>query len=96
MPSQPTLRAAVLWSLILAMPSTSSAEPLPSDLPPDPFQWLEDVSGTEPLNWVRQRNAESMAALAESGAFRGLEARLLSILDSKERIPLIGRIAGCG
>jgi prolyl oligopeptidase len=92
MPSQLAFLAAVLWSLVLAMPATSSAEQLPSDLPPDPFLWLEDVGGTEPLTWVRQRNAESVAALAESGAFRGLEARLLSILDSKERIPLVGRI----
>ena len=92
MPSPPTLLAAVLWSLIFAMPATLSAEPLSSDLPPDPFLWLEDIGGTEPLNWVRQRNAESVATLAESGAFSGLEARLLSILDSKERIPLVSRI----
>jgi len=62
--------------------------------PADPHAWLEDVTGERSLAWVRPRNDESVAALAGTDRFRGLEARILSILDSKERIPLVTRIGG--
>jgi len=58
----------------------------------DPYRWLEDVAGTRALDWVRERNRESVAALAEGEGFRRLEARLLAILDSRERIPLVTKI----
>jgi prolyl oligopeptidase len=55
----------------------------------DPYLWLEDVTGDKALGWVRQRNAESTAELAKTEEFQALNARLLSILDSQERIPFI-------
>ncbi|NBW96166.1 MAG: S9 family peptidase, partial [Planctomycetia bacterium] len=58
----------------------------------DPFLWLEDVTGDRQLEWVRARNAESGRALAESKEFKGLETRLLAILDSKDRIPMVSKI----
>ncbi|MFM8435138.1 MAG: prolyl oligopeptidase family serine peptidase [Planctomycetia bacterium] len=58
----------------------------------DPHLWLEDVTGEKQLAWVRARNAESVQALAESDEFKRLEARLLAILDSKDRIPMVSRI----
>ena len=58
----------------------------------DPYLWLEDVTGEKPLEWVRERNGESVAALAESKGFAGLEQRLLAILDSKEKIPFVAKI----
>ena len=58
----------------------------------DPHLWLEDVAGEKPLAWARERNAESVKALAESEEFRSLESRILSILDSKERIPMVTKI----
>jgi prolyl oligopeptidase len=63
-----------------------------SDQAVDPHLWLEDVMGEKQLEWVRERNAESRKSLAEGEAFAALESRLLSILDSKERIPLVSRI----
>jgi prolyl oligopeptidase len=60
--------------------------------PADPHLWLEDVAGEKPLAWARERNAESVKALAESEEFRSLESRILSILDSKERIPMVTKI----
>jgi prolyl oligopeptidase len=63
-----------------------------SDSPPDPYLWLEDVTGDKQLQWVRERNAECVATLAENEAFTNLEARLLAILDSKERIPMVSKI----
>jgi prolyl oligopeptidase len=60
--------------------------------PEDPYRWLEDVTGERSLEWVKARNAESLAALAESDRYRTLEKRLLSILDSKDKIPLVTKI----
>jgi prolyl oligopeptidase len=77
-------------SLLLTMPpATFAAEPAE---PVDPHLWLEEVGGEKPLDWVRARNAESVAALAETDAFNRLEPRILSILDSKDRIPMVSKI----
>ena len=54
--------------------------------------WLEEVTGEKPLAWARARNAETTKALAETDAFRALEARLLSILDSDARIPYVQKL----
>src|SRR5207245_1759794 len=61
------------------------------DTPKDPYQWLEDVTGEKALAWVKARNAVSTAELAKSAEFAALEKRLLTILDSKERIPYISK-----
>jgi prolyl oligopeptidase len=60
--------------------------------PDDPHRWLEDVTGEKALAWVRERNAESEKALTGGDAFPALERRILSILDSKERIPFVSKI----
>jgi prolyl oligopeptidase len=58
----------------------------------DPHLWLEEVAGEKQLDWVRARNALTTEVLAGTDAFRKLEARLLAILDSKERIPMLSKI----
>jgi prolyl oligopeptidase len=60
--------------------------------PDDPYQWLEEVMGVKSLAWVKERNAESMAELTQSGQFRALDQRILEILDSDARIPAIQKI----
>jgi len=55
----------------------------------DPYLWLEDVTGDRALDWVRARNAEAEATLAGTAEFRQLESRLLEILDSDARIPVV-------
>ena len=55
----------------------------------DPYLWLEDVTGDKALAWVRERNAESSKELAGTPEFQNLEAALLQVYDSKERIPLV-------
>lgn len=59
--------------------------------PADPFRWLEDVTGARPLAWVKERNAESTAALTGTEDFKALDARILQILDSDARIPAVSR-----
>jgi prolyl oligopeptidase len=53
----------------------------------DPYLWLEDVNGARALDWVRERNAIATRELASSAEFTALQARLLSVFESTERIP---------
>jgi Serine proteases of the peptidase family S9A len=57
----------------------------------DPYQWLEDVTGEKQLTWVRQQNAISTNELEAMPGFEPLRKRLLSILDSKEKIPYVAK-----
>jgi prolyl oligopeptidase len=77
--------------LCLLMTTAATAEPVPDT---DPHLWLEDVGGEKPLAWVRERNAESVAAVGQGEAFVAREQRLLSILDSKAKIPYVSKIGG--
>jgi len=80
--------AALVGGLVFAMPARSTPPPA------DPWIWLEDVGGEKPLAWVRDRNAECVAELATAARFREIETRVLSILDSEEKIPYVRRIGG--
>lgn len=57
----------------------------------DPYLWLEDVTGERALDWVKQKNAISTSELEASENFKPIRDRLLSILDSKERIPYVAK-----
>ena len=64
----------------------------PVSEPADPFLWLEEVEGEQQLQWVRARNEKAVAAIAADERFETLQQRILSILDSKEKIPSIRKI----
>src|SRR5688572_12825538 len=55
----------------------------------DPHQWLEDVTGEKQLTWVREQNAVSQRELEASPELQPLNDRLLAILESDDRIPLV-------
>jgi prolyl oligopeptidase len=57
----------------------------------DPYQWLEDVTGSEALDWVRARNARAEKQLEQDPSFHQLRDDLLAILDSNERIPAVSK-----
>ncbi|MFJ3841898.1 prolyl oligopeptidase family serine peptidase [Streptomyces sp. NPDC090054] len=57
------------------------------EAPDDPYLWLEDVAGEEALDWVRDRNAETVAALTTSAGFKSLEQEVREVLDDDGRIP---------
>ncbi len=57
----------------------------------DPYLWLEDVQGERALAWVRERNAESEAALEARPGFEQMRADIRAVLDSKEQIPYVQR-----
>ena len=60
-----------------------------TDFDDDPYLWLEDVDGERQLDWVRARNAESQQALTGGPRFQALRDRVLSILDSDDRIAYV-------
>lgn len=58
---------------------------------PDPYLWLEDVTGDAALDWVRARNADTLGRLARGERFESLRAEILDALDSSDRIPYVRR-----
>ena len=75
--------------LLTATPWLRSQEsPASND---DPYLWLEDVLGDKALDWVRQQNAVSTNELQARPEFEPIRQRLLSIMDSKDRIPFVSK-----
>ncbi len=87
------LRFALVF--LLAMSTTagtaSVGEADEAPAPEDRYLWLEDVTGDKSLEWARARNAES-AKLLGTADMAALETRILDILDSKERIPVVQKL----
>lgn len=57
----------------------------------DPFLWLEDVTGDDSLNWVKERNQKTQSHFEATDEFNTLKDDLLTILDSNERIPFVSK-----
>ncbi len=56
----------------------------------DPYLWLEEVTDDKALDWVRERNAATTAALA-GDEFDAVESRIREVLDTDARIPYARR-----
>ncbi|WP_231935086.1 prolyl oligopeptidase family serine peptidase [Micromonospora viridifaciens] len=56
----------------------------------DPYLWLEDLDGVEAAGWVRERNAETVAALTGDERFGTLRTEIWQVLDAEDRIPYPG------
>ncbi len=52
----------------------------------DPFVWLEEVEGEKALEWVEDRNQESLGVLEKLPTFQAMLDRHLAIYNSDERI----------
>ena len=70
--------------------SANAALPTLTDLK-DPREWLEDVEGEAALDWVKSGNARTLGAIGEP-TDKPVYNRLLDIMESKEKIPFIGRV----
>jgi prolyl oligopeptidase len=81
------------WAVALSGCGGDPGPMTPADAP-DPHLWLEDVHGEKALAWVRERNAEAQKELERRAEFEGIRERLLSIMDSRERIPHVGKHGG--
>ncbi|PRC94433.1 prolyl oligopeptidase family serine peptidase [Solimicrobium silvestre] len=58
----------------------------------DPYQWLEQVTDSKALDWVKGRNAITRAELEQEPDFLTLRSQIQAALDSKEKIPVIGKM----
>ena len=56
--------------------------------PEDPWLWLEEVESERALEWVRERNDESLGELQSDDAYALLERALREVFESDERIPM--------
>lgn len=68
--------------------SASTTDEGPSE-PADPFLWLEDIEGERQLAWVRKQNQRTLSELKSLPIYGEFYRDALSILTSKERIPLV-------
>jgi prolyl oligopeptidase len=57
----------------------------------DPYRWLEDVTAPAALDWVRERNAESVGELSGGARFQDLRNEIRQVLDADDRIPFVRR-----
>lgn len=79
----------MVFSLLSAMFAPADA-PTVENLS-DPRMWLEDVDGAAALDWVREKNKDALSILGDPNE-DAMYKRILAILDSKEKIPYIGRV----
>ena len=56
----------------------------------DPYLWLEDITGADALDWVRQHNEPTTDELCDEG-FEQMRAEALEVLDTDARIPYVRR-----
>jgi prolyl oligopeptidase len=64
--------------------------PAPRDETNDPYLWLEDILGEEPLDWVRARNEPTVAEFSGE-EFERMRTQALEVLDTDARIPYVRR-----
>ncbi len=85
---------AILGTTLVAFPARAQTAPTSNpaaSVADDPYLWLEDVGGDKALDWVRQQNAVSTNELQARPEFEPIRQRLLSIMDSKDRIPFVSK-----
>ena len=56
----------------------------------DPYLWLEEVEGTQAMEWVAQRNTHSLGTLQGDPRYETLHQAALEIVQSRDRIPSPG------
>ncbi len=56
----------------------------------DPYLWLEDITGDDALNWVREHNAPTLGDLVDD-RFEQMRSEALEVLDTDSRIPYVRR-----
>lgn len=71
----------------------TSGHPSAPATAPEPIDeniWLEKIYGEEQLAWVREQNART-EDLLEDADYAELEERVLEVLDSTDKIPMVGK-----
>ncbi|MET0547831.1 MAG: prolyl oligopeptidase family serine peptidase [Xanthomonas sp.] len=78
--------------LIAGLLAAGTAAAKETAMPQDPYAWLEDVTGSKALDWVKAQNAKTEARLADTPAFKAREAGIREVLDSDAKIPAVQKI----
>ncbi|MET0517919.1 MAG: prolyl oligopeptidase family serine peptidase, partial [Burkholderiaceae bacterium] len=86
-----TLLATALLSTVLPLQNTMAQTPSPATAA-DPYQWLEEVQGERALDWVRERNAQSLKVLQARPEYPSLRQDMLAVLNAQDRIPQVRRM----
>ncbi|WP_457965664.1 prolyl oligopeptidase family serine peptidase [Arthrobacter sp. D1-29] len=79
-----------------AVPPPAPGAPVPSapsgtaPEPTDENVWLEEIYGEQQLDWVREQNART-EDLLEDADYAALEGSILEVLDSTDRIAMVGK-----
>jgi prolyl oligopeptidase len=63
------------------------------DIDADENEWLEDIHGEKPLAWIAAQN-ERTSKMLDTPDFTRTEARILEVLDSTDRIPMVSSRGG--
>lgn len=82
-------KLAILGLLLSLATYTAIVCAAESPTPDDPYLWLENVTGDKALDWVKAQNALSTHELSASPDFEPIRQRLLSIYDSRDKIPYV-------
>ena len=56
----------------------------------DPYLWLEDITGDDALDWVREHNEPTLSELG-CDRFEQMRSEALEVLDTDARIPYVRR-----
>lgn len=77
-------------------PGHTTMDGTPAGIAPEPTDenvWLEDIYGEEQLAWVKEQNSRT-EDLLEDAEYAELEGRILEVLDSTDRIAMVGKRGG--
>jgi len=89
----------IALAIALTLSGMTQAHDLPKTPAPaaqaagdDENLWLDDIDGAKPLAWVKAENAKTVKAYAQGEDFKTLDARILEMLDSDAKIPMVSKI----
>ncbi|MEI6232047.1 MAG: prolyl oligopeptidase family serine peptidase [Planctomycetota bacterium] len=80
------------FNVVLGAVFIVSASIFAAEIPDDPYLWLEEVLGKRALEFVEKQNATTVKELEARPEFAPIKEQVLSILNSKERIPYVTKM----
>ena len=87
-------RSILLVLAATALARVSAAQPTRPDTTADPYRWLEEMTGTRAMAWVKTENAKTSAVLEKDPRFAGIYKSALTMAQAKDRIPNASFIGG--
>lgn len=79
-------RRFILFTLTLLFSFTITAKEAQ-----DPYIWLEDIDGTQSMQWVNKTNKTTDDKLTHNKLYKELYLQALTVLNSKSRLPSVSQ-----